>query len=103
MPNRLVLIALAGLAVVLVMLALGQSGPDLGVPTTPGTVVPDVSVTPSAPQPGTGGAPATSTAPPAVSAPSDYISDAAKMLIMLVIALGAGAYLFYNWWKDGRE
>lgn len=103
MPNRLVLIALAGLAAVLVMFALGQSGPDLGVPTAPGTDVPDAAVTPSAPPPGTGGAPATSTAPPAVAAPSDYISEAAKMLIMLVIALGAGAYLVYNWWKDGRE
>jgi hypothetical protein len=102
MPNRLVLIALAGLAAVLVMFALGQSGPDLGVPTSPGGIVPDATVPPAVP-PTDPAAPPTSTAPPAVAAPSDYISEAAKMLIMLVIALGAGAYLFYNWWKDGRE
>lgn len=101
MPNRLVLIALAGLAAVLVMFALGQSGPDLDVPTAPGTIAPDVAVTPQVPPAGSG-APST-TAPPPVAAPSDYITDAAKMLIMLVIALGAGAYLVYNWWKDGRE
>ena len=102
MPNRLVLIALAGLAVVLVMFALGQSGPDLGIPTAPGGVTPDVATT-RAPAPGTDAAPQTSTAPPSAPFASDYISEAAKMLIMLVIALGAGAYLFYNWWKDGRE
>lgn len=99
MPNRLLLIALAGLAAVLMFFAFGQSGPDLGVPYTPGGMAPDVAAPSNLPPAGTGA----TTAPPPVAAPSDYITDAAKMLIMLVIALGAGAYLVYNWWKDGRE